>query len=232
MALHRVVMRLSGSAPRAGFESACHGFVNRCSSVELPGLGAWDTSRTCTGLLLRQVPLPLGYPGWQGLSTPTRSGDTRASECQWSLPDSNRPPSACKTDALPDELRPRGADDRARTGDLHLGKVTRYQLRYIRVSSMETRRGRLHGVDDRLALTFGEPVQETARSVARMGGSRCQTLPLCPGHEASMIMRRPGRRRAARRPSRKPPCGLASWAYCAVTSGSSGFRPPIAVVCD
>ena len=37
-----------------------------------------------------------------------------------------------------------GADDRVRTGDLHLGKVTRYQLRYARMRAVgQTRTGHL-----------------------------------------------------------------------------------------
>lgn len=41
--------------------------------------------------------------------------------------DEKRHPTGC--------LSLRGADDRDRTGDLHLGKVSRYQLRYVRTSS-------------------------------------------------------------------------------------------------
>ena len=48
----------------------------------------------------------------------------------WRMSDSNRPPTACKAAALPDELIPHntGAEYRVRTDDLDVGNVALYQL--------------------------------------------------------------------------------------------------------
>jgi hypothetical protein len=55
-------------------------------------------------------------------------------QVRWSQQqDSNPRPVVYKTTALPTELYWRGVDDRARTGDLDLGKVALYQLSYIHV---------------------------------------------------------------------------------------------------
>ena len=43
------------------------------------------------------------------------------------------------TVALPPQARGTGADDETRTRDPHLGKVMRYQLRYIRIALTRTR---------------------------------------------------------------------------------------------
>jgi hypothetical protein len=58
--------------------------------------------------------------------------------------DSNPDARCLRPVALPIGLEGHGADDRSRTGDLHLGKVTRCQLRHIRMEPARRIELRLH----------------------------------------------------------------------------------------
>lgn len=60
--------------------------------------------------------------------------DTNLAACDWSTRwVSNPRPSAWEANALPTEPLVHGAEDRSRTGDLELGKLTLYQLSYFRI---------------------------------------------------------------------------------------------------
>ncbi len=65
-----------------------------------------------------------------------------------------------------DEPHNLGADDRARTGDLDLGKVALYQLSYVRVvtnSSPGADRNRLGSIVDRIDEAVGLFLQIVAK---------------------------------------------------------------------